>query len=84
MVWDLVVNTVIMEYGGRWMPFKYSVACPTLVWTGYDLLDTPAQVLKAIIDIGYDGADLPVEKIRSDSLRPIVDGLKLETPEMMG
>lgn len=66
------------------MSFKYSVACPTLVWTGYDLVDTPAQVLKAIKDAGYDGADLPVEEIRPDSLRPIVDELELETPEMMG
>ena len=66
------------------MGFKYSVACPTLRWTGYDVLRSPEKVLKAIRNAGYDGADLPVEGVTAGSMRPIVDSLGLEVPEMMG
>ena len=66
------------------MAFRYSVACPTLKWTGYDVRDNPREVLAAIKDAGYDGADLPVEGITAESIRPIVDSLGLEVPEIMG
>jgi sugar phosphate isomerase/epimerase len=33
---------------------------------------------------GYDGADLPAEEIRAESIRPILDSLGLEVPEIMG
>ena len=66
------------------MAFKYSVACPTLRWTGYDVRENPEEVLGAIKGAGYDGADLPVEGVKAESFRPIVDSLGLEVPEIMG
>ena len=66
------------------MAFRYSVACPTLRWTGYDVRENPAEVLGAIKGAGYDGADLPVEGIKAESIRPILASLGLEVPEIMG
>lgn len=66
------------------MGFNYSVACPTLAWTGYDLVQDPRNVLQAIKDAGYDGADLPVEGVKVETVRPIVEAVGLEVPEVMG
>ena len=66
------------------MAFRYSVACPTLRWTGYDVRENPEEVLGAIKGAGYDGADLPVEGVKAESFRPILDSLGLEVPEIMG
>ena len=64
--------------------FKYSIACPTLAWTGYDVVQDPKDVLQAIKDAGYDGADLPVEGVSVETIRPIVEAVGLEVPEIMG
>ncbi len=64
--------------------FKYSIACPTLVWTGYDVVQEPEGVLQAIKDAGYDGADLPVEGVTAERMRPILQAVGLEVPEIMG
>jgi sugar phosphate isomerase/epimerase len=66
------------------MKFRYSVACPTLGWTGYDVLENPHEVLTAIKEAGFDGADLPVEGLNVDEMRPIVDSVGLIVPEVMG
>ena len=64
--------------------FKYSVACPTLGWTGYDVVQDPSGVLQAIKAAGYDGADLPVEGVSAERMRPILQAVGLEVPEIMG
>lgn len=64
--------------------FKYSIACPTLGWMGYDVLQDPTAVLQAIKDAGYDGADLPVEGVDAERMRPILQAVGLEVPEIMG
>ena len=66
------------------MAFRYSVVCPTLAWMGYDVLDDPEEVLKAIKAAGYDGADLPVERVNAKAMRRIVQSLGMEVPEVMG
>lgn len=64
--------------------FKYSIACPTLAWTGYDVVEDPEGVLDAIRAAGFDGADLPVEGITAKRVGPILQALGLEVPEIMG
>ena len=66
------------------MPFKYSVACPTLQWTGYDVVEDPKGVLTSIKEAGFDGADLPVEGVEAEAMKPIIDAIGLAIPEMMG
>lgn len=66
------------------MSFKYSVACPTLAWTGYDVLTDPEHVLGAIKGAGYDGADLPVEGLDAEAIRPVLESVGLVVPEVMG
>lgn len=66
------------------MGFKYSLACPTLNWMGYDVVAEPEKVLEAIKAAGHDGADLPVEGIGADAIQPILQAVGLEVPEVMG
>ena len=66
------------------MGFKYSLACPTLAWTGYDVVQDPKDVLQVIKDAGYDGADLSVEGGSVETIQPIVEAVGLDVPEIMG
>jgi len=68
------------------MSFKYTLVCDTLGHLGYDFLEQPEEILKAIKDAGYDGADLPSNPKRMDTkvLRPIVDSVGLDVPELLG
>ena len=66
------------------MTFRYSAVLPTLRWMGYDVRDDPQGVLGAVKAAGYDGADLPAERIDGKEVRRIVDSLGLEVPEVMG
>ena len=66
------------------MGFRYSVAGPTLAWTGYDVVADPQAVLPALANAGYDGVDLPVEGTKPDVMRPLLSSAGLEVPEIMG
>lgn len=68
------------------MSFKYTVVSPTLKFLGYDLLDQPGEILRAVKDAGYDGVDLfdEPERRNAKELRQIVDSLGLKIPEVMG
>ena len=66
------------------MGFKYSLACPTLGWTGYDVVAEPEKILQAIKAAGHGGADLPVEGVRANTMQPILQAVELEVPEVMG
>ncbi len=68
------------------MPLKYTVVCDTLSFVGYDVLEQPEEILTAIKDAGYDGADLPGAPGRADPkrLRKIVDSVGLDVPEVLG
>ena len=43
------------------MPFKYALMCDTLPWIGYNILETPREILQAAADVGYDSIDLPAD-----------------------
>lgn len=43
------------------MPFKYALMCDTLPWIGYNVLETPREILQAAADVGYDSIDLPAD-----------------------
>ena len=68
------------------MGFKYSLNCDTLPFLGYDLLEDPQGILKAIKAVGYDGVDLPgrPDVIDAASLRQAVADVGLEVPEVSG
>jgi D-psicose/D-tagatose/L-ribulose 3-epimerase len=53
---------------------------------GYDVFETPREVLGAIKAAGYDGVDLPGVPGRLDpaTMRPLLDDLGLEVPEIAG
>ncbi len=53
---------------------------------GYDVLESPQEILQTIKDAGYDGADLPGNPQRVDAaeLRRIVESVGLEVPEVLG
>ena len=50
--------------------FRYSLACPTLAWMGYSVVEDPEPVLQAIRDAGYRGADLPAEGLDGGNRTP--------------
>ena len=68
------------------MPFKYTLMSDTLPWVGYNVLETPEVVLKAAVDAGYDGIDLPgnPEKMDGKKWRELVEGAGLVCPEVLG
>ena len=68
------------------MSFRYSLNCDTLPLLGYDLLEDPEGILKAIVDAGYDGVDLPgnPDRVQPSSLRSSVESLGLDVPEVSG
>ena len=66
------------------MAFRYSVACPTLAWTGYDALAEPEPVLRALAGAGYNGVDLLVEGTDAEVMRPLLSSVGLQVPEIMG
>lgn len=68
------------------MGFKYTVVCDTFGFLGYDVLDNPREILRAVKDAGYDGVDMPGNPKRMDgkALRQIVDDVGLEVPELLG
>ena len=43
------------------MPFKYALMCDTLPWIGYNVLETPREIMQAAADVGYDSIDLPAD-----------------------
>ena len=43
------------------MPFKYALMCDTLPWIGYNVLETPREIMQAAADAGYDAIDLPAD-----------------------
>jgi len=43
------------------MPFKYALMCDTLPWIGYNVLETPWEIMQAAADVGYDSIDLPAD-----------------------
>ena len=68
------------------MSFKYTVICGTVRYLGYDILENPREILEAVKNAGYDGADLPgdPERVNARELRSIVDSLGLQVPEVLG
>ena len=68
------------------MGFKYTLVCDTLSFLGHDVLESPREILQAIKDAGYDGADMPGDPKRMDgkALRQIVDSIGLAVPEVLG
>jgi D-psicose/D-tagatose/L-ribulose 3-epimerase len=68
------------------MGFKYTVVCDTFGFLGYDVLANPREILQLVRNAGYDGADLPGNPKRMDPkrLRPIVESIGLDVPELLG
>ena len=68
------------------MSFKYTVVCDTLSFVGHNILDETQEILQTIKEVGYDGADLPSnpDKMNANILRPIVESVGLEVPELLG
>ncbi len=68
------------------MAFRYTVVCDSLGYVGYDVLEEPEIVLRAIKDAGYDGADLPCRPGGMDTkrLRAMLECFDLEVPELLG
>ena len=67
------------------MPFKYTLMCDTLPWIGYNVLETPQEILQAAVDVGYDGIDLPGDPARMDGRqwRQMVEEVGLVVPEIL-
>ena len=67
------------------MAFKYTVVTDTLAWAGYDVLESPQEMLGAIKQAGYGGADLPGDRRRVNAveLRRVVSEVGLEVPEVL-
>ena len=68
------------------MQFRYSVVCGTSAWMGYDFVEAAPQILEAVREAGYEGADLPADAERMDpkKLRRTIESLGLEVPAVMG
>ena len=68
------------------MSFKYTVVCDTLSWLGWPFYEDPKEILQAIKDAGYDGADLPGDPTQADpkQMRQLADEIGLEVPEGLG
>ena len=68
------------------MGFKYTVVTDTMPWIGYDVLETPQEVLEAVKAAGYDGIDLPGDPKRMDGAawRKMVTDVGLDVPELLG
>jgi D-psicose/D-tagatose/L-ribulose 3-epimerase len=68
------------------MQFRYSVVCGTSAWMGYDFVEATPQILEAVREAGYEGADLPADAERMDptKLRRAVESLGLKVPAVMG
>ena len=68
------------------MSFKYTLQCDTLPWVGYNVLETPEQVIEAAVEAGFDGIDLPgnPEKMDGKEWRRRVEAAGLVVPEVLG
>ena len=68
------------------MAFKHTLVCDTLAFLGYDVFQNPQEILAAIKNAGYDGADIPGSPEKADpaKLRKIADSLELKIPEVLG
>ena len=68
------------------MSFKYTVVCDTISWLGWTFYENPKEILQAIKDAGYDGADLPGDPTKGDpkQLRKLTDEIGLAVPEVLG
>lgn len=65
--------------------FKYSVVGDTIRRLGFNILETPQEVLEAVQAAGYDGVDLPggqPQEVDAKALRQLVDSVGLEIPEL--
>ncbi len=68
------------------MSFKYTVVCDTFAFLGCNFYEQPKEILQAIKDAGYDGADLPGDPTKADpkQMRALAEGIGLEIPEVLG
>ena len=41
------------------MGFKYTAVTDTMPWIGYNMLETPREIMAALAEAGYDGVDVP-------------------------
>ena len=68
------------------MSFKYTVVCDTFAFLGCSFYEQPKEILQAIKDAGYDGADLPGDPTKADpkQMRKLADTIGLDIPEVLG
>jgi len=67
------------------MGFKYTVVSETLGFLGYDILESPREILAAIQEAGWDGVDMPSStRVDPKVLKPLVDAAGLVVPEVLG
>ena len=48
------------------MGFKCAVVSPTMGWIGYNVMETPREIMAAVAEAGYDGIDVPGEPKQMD------------------
>ena len=68
------------------MGFKYTVVTDTMPWIGYNMLETPREIMAALAEAGYDGVDVPGDPTRMDGKewRKMAAEAGLEVPEVLG
>ena len=68
------------------MGFKYTVVTDTMPWIGYNMLETPREIMVALAEAGYDGVDVPGDPTRMDGKewRKMAAEAGLEVPEVLG
>jgi len=68
------------------MGFKYTVVTDTMPWIGYNMLETPREIMAALAEAGYDGVDVPGDPTRMDGKewRKMAADAGLEVPEVLG
>lgn len=67
------------------MGFKYSVVSPTMGWIGYNVMETPREIMAAVAEAGYDGIDVPGEPKQMDGKewRKMAEEAGMEVPEVL-
>lgn len=68
------------------MSFKYTAVSDTFSFIGYDVLESPREILQAVKDTGYEGVDLPgnPKRMKGREMRQIVESVGLTVPELLG
>jgi len=68
------------------MGFKYTAVTDTMPWIGYNMLETPREIMAALAEAGYDGVDVPGDPTRMDGKewRKMAAEAGLEVPEVLG